>query len=243
MLKRKPKRNEEPTMTTTNNDDDDDDNDNDSTSPLSKRARRAFTPGAYPTHVFLQVSASDQRSQALLRRTFRDLSRISVAWTSPLLATLHVSLCRSAPVELQYGATLESELRRAVQLPRRDESLVVAANAVKLLSSEDFERTFLALLLDRDSHAGRRVLEWIATVDRVFAQFGLRPYHESPLPHVSIASVGESIAALKCACDEPTDACCALQEAKADEFSLNDAIEFRIDALVVQSGALRVEIK
>jgi hypothetical protein len=226
------------------NDDEADADDADSPALIVKRTRRAFTPGAYPTHVFLQVSAVDQRSQALLRRTFRDFGRIGVvAWTSPLLATLHVSLCRSAPVELQYGATLESELRRAVHVSPRDEPTVVAASAVKLLSSEDFERTFLALLLDRDSAAGRRVLAWIAAVDRVFAQFGLRPYHESPLPHVSIASVGESIAALQCACDEPSDECCALQEARHDEFLLSDAIEFRVDALVVQSGSLRVEVK
>lgn len=228
-----------------NNDDDKTVDDGDSSSTLQqacKRARRPFTPGAYPTHVFLHVSAANQRSQALLRRTFRDFGQFGIAWTSSLLKSLHVSLCRSAPVDVQYGATLESELRSAVRLPATVSALTVATSAVKLLSNDDCDRTFLTLVLDTDADAGKRVLEWIAVVNRIFAKFGLQPYHESPIAHVSIASVAESIAALTCACESATDNCCALQEARNDEFMLSDTIEFQVDSLVVQSGALRVEI-
>lgn len=221
---------------------DDDDSDSSTLQQASKRARRPFTPGAYPTHVFLQVSTVNQRAQALLRRTFRDFGQFGIAWTSTLLKSLHVSLCRSAPVDVQYGATLESELRSAVRLPTTVNALIVATSAVKLLSNDDCDRTFLTLVLDTDADAGKRVLEWIAVVNRVFAKFGLQPYHESPIAHVSIASVAESIAALQCACESPTDNCCALQEARNDEFMLSDTIEFQVDSLVVQSGALRVEI-
>jgi hypothetical protein len=222
-----------------NDDNDADDADDDSLTlqQASKRARRPFTPGAYPTHVFLQVSTVNQRSQALLRRTFRDFGQFGIAWKS-----LHVSLCRSAPVDVQYGATLESELRSAVRLPATVNALIVSTSAVKLLSNDDCDRTFLTLVLDSDSDAGKRVLEWIAAVNRVFAKFGLQPYHESPIPHISIASVAESIATMQCACESPTDNCCALQDARNDEFMLSDTIEFQIDSLIVQSGALRVEI-
>jgi hypothetical protein len=203
---------------------------------------RRFTAGAYPTHVYLSVECADRLSLAQVAhvlRSERARQAESADWTAlDLRSSLHISLCRSAPVDVQYCATLEAELRslaRTLWTAGGDESgddelLKVSACASKYLMSADGDRAFLTLLVDQDSAGGRKVRQWIAGVDRVFAQFGLAPYHENPLPHVSIAVTNSAPA------DDDDEA------GDDDGRPLANAVSFRVVALTIVSGAQTVQV-
>lgn len=201
----------------------------------NKRARR-FTPGAYPTHVYLSVECADLQSRAQLQQTVRehrDLLPDAADWTVlDATSALHISLCRSAPVDVQYGATLEAELRRLARSlcgEQRDDAglLRVSACASRYLVNEQRDRAFLALLLDEHSRSGLRLRQWIAGVDRIFGQFELAPYHENPLPHVSVAFTSVL----------PDE-----NDAQAAERDLSGNVTFRIKALTIVRGGATIEI-
>jgi hypothetical protein len=208
---------------------------------------RRFTAGAYPTHVFLSVECADRLSLAqvahVLRRE-RARHAESADWTTlDLRSSLHISLCRSAPVDVQYCATLEAELRSLARTlwtagggESDDELLTVSACASKYLMSADGDRAFLTLLIDQDSAGGRSVRQWIAGVDRVFAQFGLAPYHENPLPHVSIAVTNSAPA------DDDDDDDEDAEETGDGGRPLANAVSFRVVALTIVSGAQTVQV-
>jgi hypothetical protein len=211
--------------------------------PPNKRARR-FTPGAYPTHVYLSVECVDRQSHTQVLQILRDhrarlpAASTTLEWTElDLQSSLHISLCRSAPVDVQYCATLEAKLRelaRTLWTADSDSDSVaqctVSTWASKYLLNADGDRAFLTLLVDQDTTSGRRVRDWIANVDRIFAQFGLAPYHENPLPHVSIAYTNELPK------NKPDD-----EDADDDEdedgSALSSLVTFRITSLTIVSGA------
>ncbi len=186
--------------------------------------------------MYLSVVCADLQSRAQLQRTVReqrDLLPATADWTAlDAAADLHISLCRSAPVDVQYGATLEAELLRLARslCGRGDDAalLCVSACASRYLVNDLRDRAFLALLLDEHSRSGLRLRQWIAGVDRVFGQFGLAPYYENPLPHVSVAWTSAL----------PSEA----GDDEQRERELSGSVTFRITALSIVRGAERIEV-
>ena len=156
--------------------------------------------------------------------------------------SLHVSLSRACFVDIQYVDSLCAQLHALAQ--RFDaRHCTQQFVALKYLVNDDKSRSYLALLLDRFTLAGRDLLSLVERVDERFEALDLPLYHDNPMPHMSIASVACDVEALLDATKTTTTSTAtstniddALLECVKDELTLSRCVPCELLALVVHSG-------